>query len=59
MRGGEEVGRVTSAAWSPSLQRPVALGYVKRGAYEPGTAVEIARGAARLSATIHLAVQCS
>jgi folate-binding protein YgfZ len=28
--GDREVGRVTSAAWSPSLARPVALGYVHR-----------------------------
>jgi folate-binding protein YgfZ len=28
--GDREIGRVTSAAWSPSLARPIALGYVQR-----------------------------
>jgi tRNA-modifying protein YgfZ len=44
--GDREVGRVTSAAWSPSLARPVALGYVHRDFVEPGTEVFVdgARG---------------
>jgi tRNA-modifying protein YgfZ len=37
--GDREIGRVTSAAWSPSLARPVALGYVHRDFVEPGTRV--------------------
>jgi folate-binding protein YgfZ len=42
IHGGErEVGRVTSAAWSPSLARPVALGYVHRDFVEPGTHVTV------------------
>ena len=52
VRAGETVGRVTSGCYSPNLQRPLALGYVKRGAYEPGTAVEILRGEQRLPAVI-------
>ena len=52
VRNGEEVGWVTSACRSPALQRPIAMGYVKRGAYEPGTAVDILRGKARLKATV-------
>ena len=48
----EEVGRVTSACHSYALNRPIALGYVKRGWYAPGTAVEIARGGRRLKATV-------
>jgi len=35
--GDRDIGRVTSAAWSPSLARPVALGYVHRDFVEPGT----------------------
>ena len=52
VRNHEEVGWVTSACRSPALQRPIAMGYVKRGAYEPGTAVDILRGKARLKATV-------
>mgnify|MGYP001607335176 CR=1 FL=1 len=52
VRAGETVGRVTSGCDSPMLRRPIAMGYVKRGAYEPGTAVEIVRGDHRLAATV-------
>jgi folate-binding protein YgfZ len=34
-----DIGRVTSAAWSPSLERPIALAYVQRDFMEPGTRV--------------------
>jgi folate-binding protein YgfZ len=36
-----EVGRVTSAVWSPSLGRPIALGYLHRDVVEPGTHVRV------------------
>jgi aminomethyltransferase len=39
------VGRVTSAARSIALGRPIALGYVRREHFEPGTAVTVADGA--------------
>lgn len=39
--GDREIGRVTSAAWSPALERPIALGYVHRDFASPGTAVEV------------------
>ena len=39
--GGKDVGRVTSATWSPSLARPVALGYVQRDFVEPGTHLDV------------------
>jgi folate-binding protein YgfZ len=39
--GDREVGSITSAAWSPALQRPIALGYVHREFTEAGTAVEV------------------
>lgn len=38
---GREVGRVTSAAWSPRLEHGVALGYVHRDSAEPGHRVSI------------------
>ncbi len=50
--GNDEVGRVTSACHSLALQQPIALGYVKRGAYDPGTVVEILHNQARLAATV-------
>ena len=39
--GEREIGRVTSAAWSPALARPIALGYVHRDFAEPGTPVAV------------------
>jgi folate-binding protein YgfZ len=42
VRAGErEIGRVTSAVFSPALQRPIALAYVHRDFVEPGTRVKI------------------
>jgi glycine cleavage system aminomethyltransferase T len=37
---GTEVGRVTTAAVSPRLG-PVAMAYLHRRAFEPGTAVDV------------------
>jgi folate-binding protein YgfZ len=39
---GNEIGTVTSSAWSPALDKPIALGYVHRDFTAPGTEVEIA-----------------
>jgi folate-binding protein YgfZ len=36
-----EIGRITSATWSPALLRPIALGYVHRDFTEPGTHVDV------------------
>jgi folate-binding protein YgfZ len=41
LRDARELGRVTSTAWSPTLQRPIALGYVHRDFVSPGTLVEV------------------
>jgi aminomethyltransferase len=38
---GNEVGKVTSGGFSPSLQRPIAMGYVATGLAEPGTALKL------------------
>jgi folate-binding protein YgfZ len=40
-RSGKEVGHVTTTLWSPGMQRPIALGFVSRAAYAPGTEVEV------------------
>jgi len=39
---GKDIGRVTSAAWSPTLLRVVGLGYVHRDHTEPGTRLTVA-----------------
>lgn len=41
LRAGVECGRVTSATFSPHLRSPIALGYVKRAACEPGSRLEV------------------
>ena len=38
---GNEVGRVTSGGFSPSLQRPIAMGYVATPFAEDGTALKL------------------
>lgn len=40
-RDGKEIGYVTSAIKSETLQEVIAMAYVKYGHFEPGTAVEI------------------
>ena len=50
--GGSDAGRVTSAAWSPRLSRPVALAYVRRDLAEPGTAVQVACGGESATAAV-------
>jgi len=48
LREGREVGRVTTAAVSPRLG-PIALAYVHRSAFEPGTALEVGGVAATVT----------
>jgi folate-binding protein YgfZ len=38
---GKEIGRVTSVTYSPELESPIALGYVRYEHLAPGTAVKI------------------
>jgi tRNA-modifying protein YgfZ len=38
---GKDIGRVTSAAWSPSLRRLIGLGYAHRDHTEPGTKLTV------------------
>ena len=49
---GKEVGRVTSAARSIALGRPIALGYVRREHFEPGTPVTVVDGAGEQPARV-------
>lgn len=39
--GDEAIGKVTSGTFSPSLQKPIALGYVPRAKARPGSTVEV------------------
>ncbi|MCY7271621.1 MAG: glycine cleavage system aminomethyltransferase GcvT [Sphingomonas bacterium] len=38
---GSEIGRITSGTFSPSLQRPIAMGYVATAKAEPGTSLKL------------------
>ena len=38
---GNEVGKITSGGFSPSLQRPIAMGYVAPHLAETGTALKL------------------
>jgi folate-binding protein YgfZ len=51
VRGDRTVGQVTSAVLSPSMGRAIALGYVRRECWEPGTRVRIVAGADALDAS--------
>jgi glycine cleavage system T protein len=42
---GKEIGEVTSSCFSPTLEKTIALGYVRREAIEPGTRLVLASGA--------------
>ena len=49
---GKEIGRVTSAVWSFALDRPIALGYVRREHFEPGSPVDVDDGGGILQAKV-------
>lgn len=40
-RGGEEIGRITSGAWSPTLEKAIGLGYINIGFAGAGTRVDV------------------
>jgi tRNA-modifying protein YgfZ len=50
--GDREAGRITSAAWSPRLGRPIALAMIHRDFLEPGTALTVLHGDRSLPATV-------
>jgi len=52
MVDAKDVGHVTSAAYSPTLGRPIALGYVHRDHVAPGSRLAVAHGDSRLAATV-------
>lgn len=50
VQDGKEMGWITSAALSPALGRPIALGYVRRECNEPGSKVAVQAAGALLEA---------
>ena len=50
--GGREVGKVTSGTFSPSLEKPIGMGYVESAAAKTGTELEIRAGETRLPARV-------
>jgi tRNA-modifying protein YgfZ len=48
--GDRDVGRITSATFSPALKGPIALAYLHRDFVEPGTEVSVAGARARVNA---------
>ncbi len=50
--GDTQVGRVTSAVLSLALGKPVALGYVRREHFEPGSALSVKIGGSLVSARV-------
>ena len=51
-KAGREVGYVTTTLFSPGLNKPIALGFVSRAAYAPGSEVEVMSGGKALPASI-------
>jgi aminomethyltransferase len=49
---GNEVGRVTSGGFSPTLQRPIAMGYVASALAEEGTALKLEQRGKLFDATV-------
>lgn len=50
--GDKEIGHITSAAMSPSTNRPTALGYVHRDFASPGMSVQVRHAATVVPATV-------
>lgn len=51
-QGDKEVGHLTSAVFSPRLKYVVALGYVRREAFAPGTELTLRSGGTECRATV-------
>ena len=49
---GKEVGAITSSVSSPALRKPIALGYVHKDFWQPGTKLSINRDSTRVGATV-------
>jgi aminomethyltransferase len=49
---GKEIGRITSSVSSPRLKRPIAMAYLNKDYWTPGTALSIIRNGATISAVV-------
>lgn len=52
LSNGAEIGHITSGGYSPSLERPIAMGYVRPEFAEDGTRLEIDLGNAKAEAVV-------
>jgi aminomethyltransferase len=52
LAGGRAVGTVTSGTHSPSLERPLGMGYVETALAANGTVLEIDAGSTTLAARV-------
>ena len=52
LHGGEQVGRVTSGGYSPTLEASIAMGYLPSSLAAEGTSVEVEVRAKRLTARV-------
>ena len=48
----KEVGKITSSIVSPSLGRPIALGYVMKDYWEPGIELTVRRNGTEMRASV-------
>lgn len=51
-RNGQEVGWVTDSAYSPGQRRAIALAYIRKEAWDPGTSVGVDSAAGRTDAEV-------
>jgi aminomethyltransferase len=49
---GNELGKITSGGFSPTLQRPIAMGYVATPFAEPGTKLKLEQRGKLFDATV-------
>jgi glycine cleavage system T protein len=56
-----DIGTITSSVFSPTLDRPIAFGYVHRDYWSPGTSLSVSHNGIRIQATVAALpfVQCS
>jgi folate-binding protein YgfZ len=51
--GNKEVGQITSSVTSIALQRPIALGYVNKDFWTPGTKLSVHHNGCEIGATVN------
>ena len=56
--GGKEVGKITSSVASIALQKPIALGYVNKDFWTPGTKLSVHHDGSEFGATVTPVADC-